>query len=188
MAPCMQVWWRRAQLALVVVIAWLVVRDSVADVNRVSSESMTPTLIPGDRILVDRLSYGLRLPFQSGWFVEWSYPEKGDIVVCADPSDGSRLVKRVVAVAGDQLEMRDGRLWVNGESKGDAPGTDLLPIVVPSRHYFVLGDNRGCSVDSRCFGFVSHDKIAGRVRAVAVSLDPARHHFPRGDRWGRVLR
>jgi signal peptidase I len=179
---------RWLRLSLIVVAAWLVVRDSVADCNRIVSVSLTPTLLPGDRVLVNRLSYGVRLPFQSGWLLEWGSPRRGDVIVLASPLDGKRLVKRVVGLPGDRLEVRDGRLWINGQSDRAVPGPMLHPTVVPPRHYFVLGDNGEQSADSRCFGCVSRDRIAGRVLVVVVSLDPAHRQTPRWHRFACTVR
>lgn len=145
--PPQSPWRRRAKMALIVNVAWVIVLCSVAECHRVSSASMTPTLRPGDRVLVNRLAYGLRLPFQRGWLLaEWGGPRKGDVIVFASPLDGKRLVKRVSGVPGDRVECPAGRVWV-----------------VPPRRYFVTGDNSGQSLDSRSFGWVARARIYGRV-------------------------
>ncbi len=77
---------------------------------------MRPTIIEGDRIFVDKLAYGLRIPFTFHWLAKWDQPQRGDIATLASPEDGIRLVKRIIGVPGDRISMRDNRLWVNGEA------------------------------------------------------------------------
>jgi signal peptidase I len=185
--PRVRTWRRRGTIVLAFVVVFLLVRGDVADLNRVSSASMAPALLTGDRVLVDLRCYGLRSPFGADHLFEWGTVRRGDVVVFAAPDDGARLVKRVAGLPGDRLEIRHGRLWLNGEAAEDAPGLGLPPTVVPPRHYFMMGDNRSGSLDSRAFGCVPRGDIAGRVRAVAVSLDPVGHR-PRWQRWGQVVR
>ena len=101
--------------ALLAVVVILPLRSAVADWNDVPSGSMWPTILEGDRIFVDKLAYGLRLPFTTIWLQRYGEPARGDIVTFASPADGTRLVKRVVAIPGDRIEMRDNRLILNGE-------------------------------------------------------------------------
>ena len=105
-------WFMPALLAMVVILP---LRSAVADWNDVPSGSMWPTILEGDRIFVDKLAYGLRLPFTTVWLSRWEDPSRGDVVTFASPKDGSRLVKRVIAVPGDRIAMRDNRLVLNGE-------------------------------------------------------------------------
>jgi len=90
-------------------------RSSLADWNDVPSGSMRPTILEGDRIWVNKLAYGLRVPFTKVWALEWDGPGRGDIVTCASPTDGVRLVKRVVGLPGDTIAMEGNRLTINGE-------------------------------------------------------------------------
>lgn len=133
-------------LAFVVVL--VVVRGTLFDVYRVPSGSMRPTLAEGDRIIVNHLAYGLRVPFAARPLATWAEPERGDVVVFRSPADGRTFVKRVMGLPGDQID-------VGGAS-----------VQVPAGHYFVLGDNRGASVDSRWFGCVDGRRIVGRVVGV----------------------
>lgn len=105
-------WIMPAMLAVVVILP---LRSAIADWNDVPSGSMWPTILEGDRIFVDKLAYGLRLPFSRLWLSEGNDPERGDVITFASPKDGSRLVKRIVGVPGDRISMSDNRLSVNGQ-------------------------------------------------------------------------
>jgi len=184
------------------------VRSAVADWNDVPSGSMRPTILEGERIAVNRLAYDLKVPFTRLRLARWATPERGDVVILHSPTDGTRLVKRVVGLPGDVLEQRDGWLAINGQAVAYAPLTDgfwreelpghahrvrrdearpLLrnfgPLRLPADRYFVMGDNRDNSADSRVFGTVERDAIMGRVTTVVASLDPEHHWRPRWDRW-----
>jgi len=197
----------------------LPLRSAVADWNDVPSGSMWPTILEGDRIYVDKLAYGLRLPFTMRWIAAWDEPMRGDVITFASPKDGIRLVKRVIGVPGDRLSMKNNRLTVNGEIVRYAaekpthrvsptgqpmvvtnealpgrahpvaftPGTwgidSFDELVVPKDHYFFLGDNRDQSFDSRFIGLVARSDVYGRVRAIALSVDPDHGYRPRFDRW-----
>jgi len=89
-------------------------RSMVLDWNVVPTGSMKPTILEGDYIFVNKLAYGLKVPFTSSRLFSWSEPDRGDIVVFAPPGETDRYVKRVVGLPGDRLEMRDNQLCVNG--------------------------------------------------------------------------
>ncbi len=91
-------------------------RSAVADWNDVPTGSMKPTLLEGDRIVVNKLAYGLRVPFSGWWVSRWGEPQRGDVVICFAPDTGDRLVKRVVGLPGDVVELRDQQLLVNGQA------------------------------------------------------------------------
>ncbi len=196
-------------------------RSAVADWNDVPTGSMKPTILEGDRIFVNKLAYDLKVPFTTWHLLEWAAPQRGDVVVCFAPDTEERLVKRVAAVPGDTIEMRNGVLLVNGhraayqlpDSGSDRPGASRImeetvdgrshaimrtPRVrairsfprtqVPPGKYFMLGDNRDLSRDSRYFGMVDRDEIVGRATAVVLSVAPDRHYVPRWERFLRKLR
>ena len=100
--------------ALLAVVVILPLRSAVADWNDVPSGSMWPTILEGDRIFVDKLASGLRVPFTTMWLERWDGPARGDIVTFASPKDGTRLVKRIIAIPGDRLAMRENHLTLNG--------------------------------------------------------------------------
>src|SRR5260370_708988 len=115
----------RGFLVLLLVVCSL--RSALADWNDVPTGSMKPTIQEGDRVVVNKLAYDLKLPFTTFEILKWGDPKRGDIVVLFSPADGVRLVKRVVAGPGDRVELRDNRLFVNGVA---AP---IAPITVPAQ-------------------------------------------------------
>lgn len=151
------------QLVLGTLAISLLMKLFVFQAFSIPSESMLPTLEVGDRIVVEKLSY------------RFGEIERGDVVVFRPPVDAEfhpsirHLVKRVVAVGGDTVEARDGRLYVNGELSPEpyvqeSGVTDGLPVQeVPAGELFVLGDNRQFSGDSRVFGTVPEDLVEGQA-------------------------
>jgi signal peptidase I len=172
----------------------LVARASFADHYRVPSGSMEPTVAVGDHVCVNKLAYGLRVPESETYLIRGRAPQRGEVVVLASPADGEVLLKRVVAVPGDQVQVKGGHLVIDGspvpvegdrggggdtaiEALGAHPhridttyggGPDLPDTLVPEGKYLVLGDNRGNSRDGRSFGWVARDAILGRAAAVCV--------------------
>jgi len=169
-------------LAAVVVFS-LAARSAIADHYYIPSESMEYSLRVGDRVVVDKRAYGLRLPFTNIELIEGRSPARGEIVVFDSPESGVRLIKRVVAIGGDRVEVTDGKLLINGESLlsdtsadleifgerrallnlAAGGGPDMQPQIVPAGTVMVMGDNRGNSRDSRAFGFIPVDDIYGRA-------------------------
>src|SRR5580765_5741033 len=106
-------------------------RSAVADWNDVPSGSMRPTILEGDRILVNKLAYDLKVPFTTWHIAEWSNPQRGDIAVFYSPHDGKRLVKRVIGLPGDTIELRDSALVINGEPVTYQPIAEELLRDIP---------------------------------------------------------
>jgi signal peptidase I len=153
---------RRALWALLAlaVLAVVLLRVFVLEPFRIPSDSMAPTLVAGDQVLVDKRAY-------SG-----GAPRRGDLAVFRAPRTGEILLKRVVAVGGDTVGIEDGVLVVDGrrprEPYADPDAIDSVyfgPVRVRPGTVFVLGDNRANSEDSRDFGAVPADRMIGRVRA-----------------------
>lgn len=191
----------------------LVFRSSFADWNVVPTGSMKPTILEGDRIWVNKMAYDLRVPFTAISLYEFADPQRGDIVVFDSEAADTRLVKRVIGIPGDAVELRNNRLYINGIAARYAPvmeSQDALqlqeeidglihrmqvarrfrsaaasfgPMTVPPEHYLVLGDNRDNSADSRVIGFVPRREIVGRSGGVVISLDYDNYYLPRTDRF-----
>lgn len=193
-----------------------VFRSGIADWNVVPSGSMKPTIVEGDRILVNKLAYDLQVPFLYYSLKRLSDPRRGDIIVFDSKAADLRLVKRVVGIPGDVVEMVDNVLYIDGQAlQYDVLEThrdqidereDLLGVVhsvrlnrdgsrlstfgrttVPEGFYLALGDNRDNSSDSRVIGFVPRDEIIGRARTVVMSMDYDRYYMPRGERFWKTL-
>src|SRR6185369_5552121 len=132
--------WLRQNFAFgLFMLGLLIARSSFADHYLVPSGSMENTLFPGDRVVVDKRAYGLRVPFTLVKMAPGEAPARGDVVVFDAPDDGTRLIKRIVAVGGDVLEVHDGHALING-MPGDKKaaidlrmggGPDVAPVRVP---------------------------------------------------------
>jgi signal peptidase I len=175
---------------LITLAVLLFARSSLADHYYVPSGSMLPTVEVGDHVVVNKLAFGLRLPFTDTFLTPRRGPARGDVVVLDSPRDGATLLKRVAALPGDRVEVRSGELLLNGEpvrveGRGGAlrealgerahplrldagGGPDFGPVIVPQGRYLVLGDNRGDSLDGRYFGFVQADALRGRALAICL--------------------
>jgi signal peptidase I len=161
------------QLAVFVAVSFAV-RASFADHYRVPSGSMEPTVHVDDHVLVVKAAYGLRLPLTTTYVARFDEPARGDVVVLE--GDGPVvLLKRVVAVHGDVVEVKDGRVFIDGVPVDEKSvrldlggGPDFGPVRVPDDELLVLGDNRGNSRDGRTFGFVDRNRILGRAVAVVT--------------------
>lgn len=180
--------WRKDLLAIAAAASVVLVgRSSLADHYHVPTGSMLPTVLENDHIFVNKAAYGLRLPFSQVRLAEFSGPSRGDVVVLESPESGIVLLKRVVAVPGDRVQVKDGCLLLNGqpvpvdnkdgrlvEALGDGHGLrlddgggpDFGPVLVPMGNYLVLGDNRGNSRDGRYFGFVKRGAILGHAISI----------------------
>ncbi len=208
--------WRENRAFLLFIALMFIFRSAIADWNTVPTGSMKPTIVEGDRIGVNKLAYDIRIPFTGISIVRLADPVRGDIVVFDSEASGIRLVKRVVGVPGDVIAMRNNVLTINGrtfsyEAAPTGPtdylelGTEFLPdhtirvrrrgsslasfdpVTVPEGQYFVLGDNRDDSADSRVIGFVPRDEIVGRARHVVMSLNYDNYYLPRSDRFFHTL-
>jgi signal peptidase I len=107
--------WRNNKGFLLFISLMFVFRSAVADWNLVPSSSMNPTLISGDRVIVNKLAYSLRVPFTLQHVMRWASPARGDVITFDSPKDEVNLIKRVVAVGGDVVEMHDNTLTINGK-------------------------------------------------------------------------
>lgn len=181
----------------VAIVVALAIRSSVVQAFWVPSGSMLPTIQIGDHLFVNKLAYAVHLPFIGTEVMKIREPVRGEIVVFVSPVDHSTdLIKRVVAVAGDTVEVRSKKLLVNGEPVEDShayfaeptvtqgPRDNFGPVKVPPGKFFVMGDNRDRSLDSRYWGFASVADIKGRATFIYWSRDGG---WPRFDRFGHFV-
>ena len=192
-----------------VILAVLLIRSFLGEPFRIPSSSMMPTLLAGDFILVNKFTYGLRLPVVGTEIVDFGEPERGDVVVFRYPPDPSQdYIKRVVGLPGDRISYRDDTLYINdtavsktmqgrytGPRAEQEPGPTLKGVealpgrdhdillrpnypklpsgtwVVPDDQYFVMGDNRDNSQDSRVWGFVPTENLVGKAFLVWMHFD-----------------
>lgn len=177
-------WWISELISLAVVLAAVTVaRSSLADHYYVPSGSMEYSLMPGDRVVVDKTAYGLRVPLTKIDIFGSSTPGRGEIAVFDSPQDGTRLIKRIVAIGGDKVTLIDGQLTINGQPLGDREvehfgernallnllaggGPDITAMDVPPGMVLAMGDHRGNSNDGRFFGLIDERELFGRAVAI----------------------
>ncbi len=200
-----------------------ILRSFLVEPYRIPSGSMKPTLLVGDFILVNKFTYGIRLPIIDKEIIPLNKPDRGDVMVFRFPPEPKiNFIKRVIGLPGDKIIYKNKQLFVNGEliPKTDpqivtltAPDgqpyrvrefTETLPhvshhiyehltpgqdaeVVVPEGHYFVMGDNRDESDDSRFWGFVPDENIIGKAFALWMSWD-GEHYRVRFDRVGTAIK
>jgi signal peptidase I len=206
-----------AKSIVVAFLLFLFIRAFFVQAFKIPTGSMENTLLVGDFLLVNKLVYGPKVPFTDIRIPAFREPERGDIVVFKYPVDKDLdFVKRCVALPGDTVEMKNKVLFVNGErveepyvhfmSKRVIPGNprredrqvaqnprfplpvdNFSPFIVPEGQYFVLGDNRDNSSDSRIWGFVERDLIIGTPLFIYFSWDKDRF-LPRFGRLGKFVK
>jgi signal peptidase I len=160
-----------AETLIVALAVALLIRTFVVQVYLVEGPSMEPTLYTGERVFVNKLIYRFR------------QPHPGEIIVLQDPNTPQReLIKRVIAVAGETVEMKKGIVYVNGQPlKEDFINTairstnDMAPVVIPAGNVWVMGDNRGMSFDSRNIGPIAVKKIDGDAFFMFWPIDRFAH-------------
>lgn len=218
--PPIKAWLRENRGFLLFLLCFAFVRTAVADYNPIPSGSMRPTLLEGDVVLVDRLAYDAKLPLTEVSLARLGDPRRGDVVTFSSPKDGTRLIKRIVGIPGDELAMHNGVLVVNAEAASYAGGVsvderlgpgielpawrateqvaggartvqhlpsvaakrDFGPLTLAADEYFMLGDNRDNSEDSRFIGPVPRRLLIGRAHHVLLSADITGYWQPRLER------
>ncbi len=195
------------------------VRSFAFEPFRIPSGSLKPTLLIGDFILVNKFSYGIRLPVLHTKVLTFNEPKRGDIVVFREPPTESRdLIKRVIGIPGDHVSYKDKTLYINGkeisqqfekystdEEDGYGPWqvaqkqenllgvkhqifqipakeNDDFDVIVPAGNYFMMGDNRDMSADSRVWGLLPDKNIIGKATYIWMSYDKPTHPI----RWNRL--
>jgi signal peptidase I len=177
-----------------VILAFLFIHGTLLQARVIPSESMVETLLVGDHLLVSRFGYSAEVPF-TGWRAAlWRTPERQQMVVFRAKQPGSPdLVKRVIGVPGDTIEIRQRAMWINGKplvepylNVTNGGMDDFGPMTVPPGNFFVMGDNRGNSYDSRFWGFVPRDAILGSPVIIYMSVDASREAWEPGQLRERV--
>ncbi len=177
-----------AETFLSAILMALVVQIFFVQAFKIPTGSMRPTFLEGDRILVNKVLYGIRIPFTAWRLPKIREPERGDLVVFRSVDNSRRaFIKRLVAVGGDEVEIRNFRLWINGKPLDEPPifqslnyynrgayGRRGRPMKVPKDHYFFLGDNSASSRDSRYWGFLPKSHLIGRAFVVYWPLHRVR--------------
>ena len=164
---------------------------------------MKETLQIGDHILVNKFTYGIKIPYWQTTIIPFKNPQKEDIIVFKYPVDPNKaFIKRVIGVAGDVIKIQNKKLYINGKAvnhdfgvytdrhvypANEKPRDNFGPITVPKNSLFVMGDNRDESLDSRFWGFVDLKAVSGKAFIIYWSWD--KDNF--GVRWrrlGRILK
>jgi signal peptidase I len=191
---------------LVAILLALFIRTFIIQAFKIPSGSMLPTLQIGDHLLVSKFIYGIKMPFTGSTLIPISDPKPNDIVVFQYPKNPDLdYIKRVIAVAGDIVEIRDKKIMINGKPFDDQHGVFLDsmihpaaldprdnfgPVTVPADKIFTMGDNRDNSYDGRFWGFVDLKAIRGKAWIIYWSWDVQVPFFSvdrlRSIRWGRL--
>jgi signal peptidase I len=191
--------WREVVAWFWVGLAFLLINGAVGQARVIPSESMQNTLLVGDHLIMSRVGYDAGIPFTNLHIPLWRNPKRGQIVIFRPviPGETSDVIKRVIGLPGETVDVRDGSVWINGQrleepytvgrtEPGD-PGmfrgpfagqSNVLPYTVPKDCYFVMGDNRGNSLDSRFTGCIPRAHIVGTPVMIYMSIDTP------SDSWG----
>ncbi len=191
-----------AEAIVIALVLALFIRTFIVQAFKIPSGSMLPTLKIGDYLLVNKFIYGIKVPFTGTVIIPVTHPKPNDIVVFKFPKDPSLdYIKRVIAVGGDTVEVRNKKVFVNGKPFLDKYGVHLDahlvgqrdnfgPVRVPPGKIFVMGDNRDNSYDSRFWGFVDQKAILGKAWIIYWSWNLRQPFFSldrfTSIRWNRL--
>ena len=187
-----------AEAIVIAVLIAFFIRTFIIQAFKIPSGSMKPTLQIGDHILVTKFIYGVKIPIIRKTLVSIGEPKRGDMVVFIYPEDRSKdFVKRVIGIGGDNIEIRNKKIYLNGLPYNDNYGVytdDMIipgaaqprdnfgPVTVPPGSVFVMGDNRDQSYDSRFWGFVDLRDVLGKAFIIYWSWNNDEHNV----RWRRL--
>ena len=222
------IFWKHNKAFILFIFLMLFFRSAVADWYHVPSGSMKPTILVGDRVFVDKLAYDVKIPLTNINLKRHSEPRRGDVIVFDSIAAKNRLIKRVVGIPGDSIELINNRLLVNGQQvevkalnipqefdqflndrniasyyEESFQNNDLVmkhhnirlsigllsrqpffsKVTVPKNSYWVMGDNRDNSADSRVIGFVPRHELIGKAESVVISFDKENYYLPRENRY-----
>ena len=184
---------------LIALILAFFIRTFVVQAFKIPSGSMKPTLLVGDHILVNKFIYGIRNPLNGNIWISVNKPERKDIIVFRFPQDKELdYIKRVIGLPGDTIEIRDKQVYVNNQLLEVKSAVHLEPeilpsirdnfgpVTVPENSYFVMGDNRDNSSDSRFWGFVEQKLVKGKAFMIYWSWN-SKDFSVRWDRLGDLV-
>lgn len=205
--------WKDNQQFFLILTCIVFFKSAIADLSSISGASMQPTLLDGDKIWVNKLAYDVKVPFTEISLKQLNAPERGDIVIIDSKKAGKRLVKRIIGIPGDTILMQSNTIIINGSSVNyeivseDNEAITIResidrsynikiannfdqgrirtfgPAQVPEGEFFVLGDNRDNSADSRIYSFIPRGELIGRSSSLVFSLDNENHYIPRTNRF-----
>lgn len=185
---------------VIAVVLALFIRTFVVQAFKIPSGSMEPTLLIGDHILVSKFIYGITIPFIDKTLFQFKKPKRGDVIVFIYPLDPSKdFIKRVIAVEGDEIHIKNKKIYINDKLFNDNHGfysdqkviegwkmganrDNFRPTKVPPNCLFVMGDNRDKSYDSRFWGFVDINKVKGKAFLIYWSWERPFKNL----RWKRI--
>ncbi len=186
-----------------VILAFMLINGTLGQARVIPSASMENTLLIGDHLIMSRLGYDAGIPFTNLHVPLWKNPKRQQIIIFKPPYDSSLpdYVKRVIGLPGETVDVHDGAVWIDGKKleenytigRTEAPNRSQLigdfaglPYKVPENCYFVMGDNRENSLDSRYWGCVPRNDILGTPVLIYMSLDAPRDAW-NGDIGARFL-
>jgi len=191
-----------AEAIIIALIAALIIRAYVIQAFKIPSGSMEKTLLIGDHILVNKFIYGTTIPFSDKRVLVFKKPERGDIIVFKYPENPKKdFIKRVIATEGDKIESRNKVIYVDGKKINEpyiqhtdnavfphefGSRDNFGPIVMPENKFFVMGDNRDQSHDSRFWGFVDLSDIKGKALIIYFSWDSNASSLFKKIRFSRI--
>jgi signal peptidase I len=194
--------WEYAKAIITALILALIIRAYIVQAFKIPSGSMLQTLLIGDHILVNKFMYGTEIPFTDKRVLILTKPKRGDIVVFKYPEDPSRdFIKRVIGIEGDIVEGKNKTIHINGKPVtepyvqhtdsaqqygGVMQRDNFGPYLVPRDKFFVMGDNRDQSYDSRYWGYVDLKEIRGKAFIIYWSWDSSKT-MPRFGRIGKLI-
>jgi len=183
---------------IIAIILALIIRTFIVQAFKIPSGSMKPTLLIGDHILVNKFIYGVKIPVLGNTIISVNKPVRGDIIVFKYPEEPDKdFIKRVIGIPGDSIIIKNKKIFINNNALNQDYGmyTDPYiqpvqtstrdnygPVTIPDNSYFVMGDNRDNSLDSRFWGFVDEQAIKGKAFIIYWSWDSDAF----GVRWKRI--
>ncbi len=184
------------------IIAWfwvglvfLLINGTIGQARVIPSGSMENTLLVGDHLVMSRLGYDAGIPFTNVHLSLWRSPKRQQIVIFRPvvPGQTSDVIKRVIGLPGDTVDIRDGAVWINGQrlaesyTRGNSEPYEMrTPYKVPEDCYFVMGDNRGNSYDSRFVGCIPRANIVGTPVMIYMSIDAPSEAWDSGAMADRI--